>query len=176
HEWSAGGDNYVSEGDCEYHYFSFNRADGAKTMRTLLKKAHAAGAKVAGPVATADDFDVMPKEDAAGQGYDDTLAEGAEKVARFTPIHCGEYASRPDANHIIEDVIVEGDLVSLFGPSGGGKSFVAIDIGMAIARGVDWNGKETQQGPVVYICCVRIRRRPPCGFCLGVADCVYGYQ
>ena len=35
--------------------------------------------------------------------------------------------------------------------SGAGKSFMALDMAGAIARGLPWRGKKTKQGRVVYI-------------------------
>jgi phage/plasmid primase-like uncharacterized protein len=40
----------------------------------------------------------------------------------------------------------------LYGPSSHGKSFGIIDMGMAIAAGKDWHGREVEQGAVVYVC------------------------
>ena len=37
-------------------------------------------------------------------------------------------------------------------PAGSGKTFAALDIASAVARGIPWNGHEVTQGPVVYIC------------------------
>ncbi|HIJ80437.1 MAG TPA: AAA family ATPase [Desulfuromonadales bacterium] len=38
----------------------------------------------------------------------------------------------------------------LFGPSGGGKTFVALDMALSIATGTDWNGTPCEQGIVLY--------------------------
>lgn len=149
HTWSMTGDSYVSEGDCEYHWLSFNKTDGAKTMRTLLKRANALGAKVSSPVATADDFDVMEEENGRPENAesDDRIAAG-----RFTPVQFAEYLKRPPIGWLVKGLIQEGDPVNLFGPSGSGKSFVAFDIAMAIAQGKPWRGLKVKGGRVVYIC------------------------
>lgn len=147
HEWSMTGDSYVSEGDCEAHWLSFNKTDGAKTMRTLLKRASAAGAKVGAPVATADDFDVMEEDN--GEAH---LQLAEPNADRFAPIQAAEYLKRPPIGWLVRGLIQEGDPVNLFGPSGSGKSFVAFDIVMAIARGIPWRGLKAKQGKVIYIC------------------------
>ncbi len=52
---------------------------------------------------------------------------------------------------IIKDVIPTG-LSQIFGQANTGKSFAAIDIGLAIARGADWHGhKVAMPGAVIYI-------------------------
>jgi hypothetical protein len=52
---------------------------------------------------------------------------------------------------LVDEVLVEGSVISLYGPSGSLKSFVAIDIAMSVATGFDWHGREVKQGPVVYV-------------------------
>lgn len=148
HEWSTTGDSYVSEGDCEYHWLSFNKTEGAKTMRTLLKRAGALGAKVSSPVATADDFDVMdPEEDSSEVAKDEGEAQD-----RFALVQFDAYLKRPAIGWLVKGLIQAGDPCNLFGPSGSGKSFIALDISMAIAQGKPWRGMKTTQGTVVYIC------------------------
>ncbi|MFK5284070.1 AAA family ATPase, partial [Lacticaseibacillus paracasei] len=39
----------------------------------------------------------------------------------------------------------------LYGESGSGKSFMALQLAGAIARGVEWRGRRVKQGRVVYI-------------------------
>lgn len=53
-------------------------------------------------------------------------------------------------NHLIEDTLTENELSLLLGESQSGKSFLAIDISMAVARGTPWFGKEVTRGGVVY--------------------------
>lgn len=40
----------------------------------------------------------------------------------------------------------------IFGATGSGKSFVVLDMGYCIASGIDYHGRKTKQGNVVYIC------------------------
>ena len=53
--------------------------------------------------------------------------------------------------YLIDGMIERGSLSTLFGASGSGKSFVAIDCACCIATGTAWHGKETGQGAVFYI-------------------------
>ena len=58
----------------------------------------------------------------------------------------------PDPTWLIEGVLPEGDYSVIWGPSGQGKSFVALDWAVAIALGISWQGRhKTKQGPVIYI-------------------------
>lgn len=52
----------------------------------------------------------------------------------------------------IKGLFEHGNIGQIFGPTGSGKSFVVLDMGYCIAAGLDYCGKPTKQGNVVYIC------------------------
>lgn len=71
-------------------------------------------------------------------------------------------APGPTYEHIIKDVLTKGELAMLLGESQSGKSFLAIDIAMAVARGIEWFGHKTKRGGVIYQAgesAVGVRRR-----------------
>lgn len=70
----------------------------------------------------------------------------------FKAILVKDFANRPPLVYHVAGVLPRGDLAVIFGESGAGKSFVALDIAMAITRGIEWNGHKTTKGRVVYIC------------------------
>lgn len=53
-------------------------------------------------------------------------------------------------NKTTDERTLEG-LGILYGETGSGKSFVALDIACAVAQGISWQGLKTVQGKVVYI-------------------------
>ena len=57
----------------------------------------------------------------------------------------------PPPQWLIRGVMEEGTLAVLYGPSGGGKTFVALDWALSLATGSQWHGLFVKQGPVVYI-------------------------
>ena len=61
----------------------------------------------------------------------------------------GDRYEPPD--ELIEGVITAGDGSVLYGDSNSGKTFLCIDMACAVARGVTWQGKRTEQGLVVYL-------------------------
>ena len=79
-------------------------------------------------------------------------AEAAEKAARFAPVPVAEILKRKSPGWLVKDTIPDADLVLVYGASGSGKSFVMIDLAMALARGVPWFGRKVRQCPVVYVC------------------------
>jgi hypothetical protein len=52
---------------------------------------------------------------------------------------------------IIKGVLPKADLAVLFGESGSGKSFAALDMAVDIALGQPWRGHTTRRGRVVYV-------------------------
>lgn len=60
--------------------------------------------------------------------------------------------SLPPQRWLIQDILPEGEYSVLWGPSGQGKSFVALDWAVSIALGRAWQGEwKTMQAPVIYI-------------------------
>jgi len=51
---------------------------------------------------------------------------------------------------LVKGLIFQGDTGMFYGDSGSGKSFLAVDMGLSIARGVPFLGMKTTQGSVLY--------------------------
>lgn len=52
---------------------------------------------------------------------------------------------------LIDGLLDHGAMTVVYGDSNQGKTFIVLDMGFAIARGVPWMGKDTEQGGVVYV-------------------------
>jgi stage III sporulation protein SpoIIIAA len=50
---------------------------------------------------------------------------------------------------LIKNVLPDAGLIVLFGASGSGKTFVAIDLAYAIAMGIQWRGNRSKKGRVL---------------------------
>lgn len=57
----------------------------------------------------------------------------------------------PPLEPLIDGVLVRDSLARIYGPSGHGKSFVALDIAAAVGTGRAWHGHVATAGPVVYL-------------------------
>src|SRR5207244_2735924 len=57
---------------------------------------------------------------------------------------------RPAPRWLVDNYLVAETISVLFGPSGGGKTFVALDLALAIATGHPWLGEPVDGGYVVY--------------------------
>ena len=100
--------------------------------------------------------DWIPAGGDAEQLYD--LVDGAAR-----PFEAAPYASKfgavpwlhfddpgPTYEYLIKGVLTRNELSFLLGESQSGKSFIAIDMAMAVARGVDWFGHRVRRGGVIY--------------------------
>lgn len=76
---------------------------------------------------------------------------GIDTALRFAPIPAHEFAVATQLRWLIKGVLPQAELAVLYGESGSGKSFMALDLGAAIARGIEWRGHKVHQGQVVYI-------------------------
>jgi RecA-family ATPase len=54
-------------------------------------------------------------------------------------------------DEILQDIFTSGAGSVIYGDSNCGKTFVAIDLSCSIARGVEWMGRKTEPGLVVYL-------------------------
>lgn len=153
-EWSADGATYPGRDELQKRWDSFGRrGTGQVTIRSLLKIARAHGVNV-GVSATADEFDDLGVDPEEAEARD--KKEGAEfsakpSASKFELLQAGAFIARPAPGWIIKNLIPRADLIVLYGESGSGKTFVILDITMAIARGVPWRGLKVKAGRVVYI-------------------------
>ena len=54
-------------------------------------------------------------------------------------------------NPLIEGLLDEGALSVIYGDSGSGKTFAALDMTFHKSAGLDWNGKKVKSGIVIYV-------------------------
>lgn len=141
-DWSELGSKYPGREVLLHRWSSFGKThDRTVTARSLVRLAneHGAGINLNGP-ATADEF-----EDLVGK------ASPEAAPGRFAIVPAHEFATGANPTWVIKDVLPQAELVVMYGASGSGKSFLALDMAAAIARGVEWRGKRVRQGRVAYI-------------------------
>ena len=97
---------------------------------------------------SADFEDLGPDPDAPETSEDDFREAPATK---FQLIQAADFAAQPSGAWLVKGLIPKEELVIVYGASGAGKSFVMIDLCMAIARGIDWRGCRVKQGKIIYI-------------------------
>lgn len=98
--------------------------------------------------------DWLPAGGDADQLYD--LAGRAQEAApefksMFGAVQWADFdAPGPSYEYLIKGILTEREISMLLGESQSGKSFMAIDIAMAVARGEPWFGKQVRRGGVIY--------------------------
>ena len=143
-EWSSQGDTYPGTEGLRYQWESFRAAPGKRqvTMASVIKMAKDAGYR---PYEAPSREEVLAKAEAI-------MAELPKKsVGRFGPVPIYDLTQREPMSWLIKGVLPKAELGILFGASGSGKTFVALDLAFSIARGIAWRNRRTTKGRVVLI-------------------------
>jgi hypothetical protein len=102
--------------------------------------------------ASSADFEVLAESDSTvdstsqDQPATEPIAKGLFHLRPLT-----SFLQRKPPKWIIKKVLPLAGLGVLFGESGSGKSFIALDMAMAVAQGVDWRGHKVTRQRVVYV-------------------------
>lgn len=130
-EWSSYGSTYPGEEALRYQWESLSNRSGFKpvTMASVIHMTKQA--------------DLRLELNSAK-----SLKSSAEKFHIYSAEEVGK---RPPAKWLIKGMLPEKSLVMLYGRSGSGKSFAALDLAGHVALGRPWNGKKTKAGRVLYI-------------------------
>lgn len=136
------------------------KAVAADNDKAGIKAAQATGLRFAVPPtegADWNDYAVKNGLEAATQElktFEESLVrEGIVKAPKPTLlVPTAEFMATPKPlTWSIKDIFEDKSIGMMYGPSGGGKSFVAISMAASIGAGVDWFGRKVKQGAVVYV-------------------------
>ena len=87
--------------------------------------------------------------------YDDQAIESAKQTRldywRSMTITPTELLRRPQLDPLVGGVFDLNTLAMIYGKSGSGKSYLALDIALSIASGRKWSGREVVQAPVMLV-------------------------
>ena len=141
-DWSSNGDTYPTTEALRNQWDGFKGGAGKKltTMRSVLMMAKEAG------------YREPDNREAVLAKAEVLLAELPSKsVGRFGPVPIYDLTLAPPMEWLIKGVLPKAELGVLFGASGSGKTFVALDLAFSIARGKAWRERRTTRGRVVII-------------------------
>ena len=141
-EWSSDGDSYPGYEALRHQWESFRPKPGkpSTTMRSVIKMAKEAG------------YREPDNREAVIAKAEVLMAELPSKsLGRFGPVPIYDLSLAPPMDWIIKGVLPRAELGVLFGASGSGKTFVALDLAFSIARGNAWRDRRTARGRVVVI-------------------------
>jgi hypothetical protein len=155
-DWSSNGEKYPSEEGLRTQWDSFERRKGSGhrqvTMATVMKMAKEAGAPSTprpALAATVDDLRTAMSAVAATPALGMFTPE--DYSGRFPITSLAVSIMMEPSGWLIKNVLPDAGLIVLFGASGSGKTFVAIDMAYAIAMGIQWRGNRTKKGRVLII-------------------------
>lgn len=99
--------------------------------------------------------EIAKKLDEMSLGRNLSIEERAEILSMGTPLEVtfahelgSEYIP---ADEIIEGIFTAGDGSVIYGDSNSGKTYLVIDMACALARGIEWMGRKTEPGMVIYL-------------------------
>lgn len=70
---------------------------------------------------------------------------------RYRLLRADEVVNAPPLHWLVRGVLPADGLAALFGASGSGKSFLALDLSAAVAGGLEWFACRVKSAPVVYV-------------------------
>lgn len=143
-DWSELGSKFPGREVLLHRWSSFGKThERTVTARSLVHLAneHGAGISLNAP-ASVEEFENLVEAD---------VPETAGEPPRFLFEPVATFASTKALPWIIKGVLPKAGLGVVYGASGSGKSFAVLDMGMAIARGVEWRGRKVRQGRVAYV-------------------------
>jgi hypothetical protein len=89
--------------------------------------------------------------DIRDEAKEEVKVEAAQEAVKGRILSLGQLASLPPPSPLVDGLIFRNTLVNVFGPPASFKSFLALDIGLSVAHGGSWHGREVHSGPVLYI-------------------------
>lgn len=153
-EWSSFGGKYPGEEALRTQWESFERRKGQRraqttiaTVKWMVKQAQGASGGVLSPEAAERAVEAL--QDAVGPSSGVCSPEGYD--GKFPVWSAAALSRQPPTDWLIKGILPQADLIMLYGPSGSGKSFVAIDMAAHIALGLQWRERKTSKGRVVII-------------------------
>lgn len=152
-DWSENGEKYPSEEGLRTQWDSFDRRKGSGqrqvTMASVMKMAKEAGYRDTG--IDSSDLRQQTQDVTSRLPQVDGVRTPDDYSGRF-PVHgAGDPALHKSSEWHIKGVLPKADLIVLYGASGSGKSFVALDMIGAVARGKQWQGCRVKKAKVVLI-------------------------
>lgn len=126
--WSAGGTNYAGRSDVEGNWQSLGR-EGERQPVTLRSVV------------------AMAKQ----RGYSARQSPPGEWQSRFRLETMADAAAAQPPAWLVYECLAVGTVNLLLGAPGNGKTLVAMQLGVSVARGSDFAGRDVRQGRVLYL-------------------------
>lgn len=150
--WSSHGHKYPGESELRQQWDSLTRREGngrvPTTLASVIRMARLAGWE--GSRSVEKPLTAIGLAEAAANLFSEA-SSGSPAAYKFYPHDVDHFAELPDVQWMVKGVVPYGDLAMLYGASGAGKSFVALDLACSIALGLEWRGCRVQQERVLLV-------------------------
>lgn len=147
-EWSACGGKYPSEEALRQQWDSFDRRKGSNrrqvTMASVIKMTKDL------PV-SADGLRRVAEEAASHASATTTGVTPPDYDGKFPLRRAGDIARLPAGKWWIKGILPKAQIGAIFGASGSGKSFLALDIMAHLSLGRSWRGRTAAPARGLYI-------------------------
>ena len=157
--WSMGGESYPGEERLRDDWASFDRREGGGgrlvTMRSVFQMVKDVSVQTIldrlplTPISTPTLASMAAS--ASPEALTHALTTPADYTGPYAVVSPETMMHQPQMPSYIKGLLPKGSLSMMFGDSTSGKSFLALDIACAIARGVPWHGHKVRQGRVIYV-------------------------
>jgi hypothetical protein len=77
-------------------------------------------------------------------------SEVADDERRLPLVYFSDIQPNLDAADFVEGILIDGSMAVIYGESNCGKTFFMTDLGLHIALGRKWRGREVERGGVIY--------------------------
>ncbi|WP_191867909.1 AAA family ATPase [Pseudomonas coronafaciens] len=101
-----------------------------------------------------NDLGLQVAHSKAEDDFEDWVADAADHSLtkpRWNFLSIEELESLPPPRWLIQGLLTEASLVAIYGAPESGKSFLAVDMAMAISGSLSWHGRSVLGGGVLYI-------------------------
>lgn len=138
-DWASRSPKYSTREYGLAKWESFGKREGGSlTLRSLARWANERGAGIDLDAPDASEFE--------------DLTSSEPDPARFQFLPADQFMESRPASWIIKGLVPQAGLGVIYGESGSGKSFLVLDMALAITRGTAWRGHRVSQGSVAYVC------------------------
>ena len=153
--WSSDGHSYPGTEALRVQWDSFERRKGSNrkqvTMASVIKMVKDAAATRPSKAASAQEVSAKVDALVADLVPSEGVYSPAGYTGKFPVLSADEMSKQKTAKWLIKGVVPAADIVTIFGASGSGKSFVVLEMAACIALGVPWRGHKAEKGRVVII-------------------------
>lgn len=142
-EWSTRAPGHADAAEViAYKWNGLRVDDRGVTVQYLYRQLHDRGLPVFDRPEPEDDFEAVA---------DQPPVDRRRRKRDWKVLSIDDLLNMPPPSWIVEGALQEQSVAVLFGPPGEGKSFVALDIALCMAAGIDWHGHAVTPGNVLFV-------------------------